>query len=79
MVVEPPAVARRGAQTPLPPPAELAAAVADMQGLWAAPSTSDRDRKRLLRTMLGDVTLRPGPSPASCGSGCAGSPEPARN
>ena len=55
--------AGRRAQTPLPPPAELAAAVADMQALWAAPSTSDRDRKRLLRTLLGDVTLRPGPSP----------------
>jgi DNA-binding transcriptional regulator YiaG len=31
-----------------------------MQTLWAAPSTSDKDRKRLLRTLLGDVTLRPG-------------------
>ena len=32
--------AGRQAQTPLPPPAELAAAVADMQTLWNAPSTS---------------------------------------
>jgi DNA-binding transcriptional regulator YiaG len=27
--------------------------------LWAAPSTSDKDRKRLLRTLLGDVTITP--------------------
>ena len=52
--------AQRQAQTPLPPPTKLAAAVADMQTLWNAPSTSDKDRKRLLRTLLGDVTLRPG-------------------
>jgi len=50
----------RHAQTPLPPPAELAAAVGDLPGLWSAPSTAERDRKRLLRTLLGDVTLRPG-------------------
>jgi hypothetical protein len=31
-----------------------------MHTLWAAPTTSDKDRKRLLRTLLGDVTLRPG-------------------
>ena len=58
-----PRTAGRQAQTPLPPPAELAAAVADMQTLWNAPSTSDKDRKRLLRTLLGDVTLRPGDTP----------------
>jgi hypothetical protein len=45
------------AQTPLPPPDVLAAAVADMRALWEAPTTSDKDRKRLLRTLLGDVTL----------------------
>ncbi|MFZ0160317.1 MAG: helix-turn-helix domain-containing protein, partial [Kineosporiaceae bacterium] len=55
--------AQRAAQTPLPPPAELAAAVADMHTLWAAPSTSDKDRKRILRALLGDVTLRPGDTP----------------
>lgn len=26
--------------------------------LWFAPTTSDRDRKELLRTLLDDVTLR---------------------
>jgi len=54
---------QRQAQTPLPPPEQLAAAVADMHTLWAATSTSDKDRKRLLRTLLGDVTLRPGDTP----------------
>lgn len=48
------------AQPALPPPDELAAAVADLPGLWSAPTTSERDRKRVLRTLLGDVTLRPG-------------------
>jgi DNA invertase Pin-like site-specific DNA recombinase len=50
----------RQAQPPLPPPAELAATVGDLDQLWSAPTTSDKDRKRLLRTLLGDVTLRPG-------------------
>lgn len=30
--------------------------------LWAAPTTSDRERKRLLRTLVGDVTLVSEPS-----------------
>jgi DNA invertase Pin-like site-specific DNA recombinase len=47
---------------PLPPAADLAAAVADLPALWSAPTTGDRDRKRVLRTLLGDVTLRPGPT-----------------
>jgi len=50
----------RHAQAPMPPPAELAAALGDLPRLWSAPSTAERDRKRLLRTLLGDVTLRPG-------------------
>ena len=49
-------------QPPLPPAEELAAAVADLPTLWSAPTTGDRDRKRVLRTLLGDVTLRPGPA-----------------
>ncbi|HEX2804973.1 MAG TPA: helix-turn-helix domain-containing protein, partial [Kineosporiaceae bacterium] len=51
--------ARHG-QAPMPPPEELAAALGDLPRLWSAPSTAERDRKRLLRTLLGDVTLRPG-------------------
>ncbi len=50
--------------TPLPPRAELEAAVADLAQLWAAPTTADRDRKRLLRTLLADVTLTPDTDPA---------------
>jgi DNA invertase Pin-like site-specific DNA recombinase len=46
-------------QPPLPDPEQLAATVADLPTLWAAPSTSDKDRKRLLRTLLGDVTITP--------------------
>jgi DNA invertase Pin-like site-specific DNA recombinase len=44
---------------PLPSPAQLAATVADLPALWSAPTTSDKDRKRLLRTLLGDVTITP--------------------
>lgn len=55
-------IAAAAAQPPLPPAAELAAVVADLPALWSAPTTSDRDRKRVLRTLLGDVTLRPGPT-----------------
>jgi hypothetical protein len=29
----------------------------DLNGVWSAPTTSDRDRKELLRTLLEDVTL----------------------
>jgi predicted DNA-binding transcriptional regulator AlpA len=47
----------RAAKTPLPDRAELQAAVADLDALWAAPSTTDRDRKRLLRTLIADVTI----------------------
>jgi DNA invertase Pin-like site-specific DNA recombinase len=43
----------------LPSPEQLAATVADLPTLWAAPTTSDKDRKRLLRTLLGDVTITP--------------------
>jgi len=50
----------RHAQIPLPAKEELAAAVGDLPRLFTASSTADRDRKRLLRTLLGDVTLRPG-------------------
>jgi hypothetical protein len=46
----------------LPAPEQLTAAVADLPTLWSATSTSDKDRKRLLRTLLGDVTLTPDPA-----------------
>ncbi len=44
-------------KTPLPDRAELQAAVADLDTLWAAPTTTDRDRKRLLRTLIADITV----------------------
>ncbi|MGH9122481.1 MAG: recombinase family protein [Acidimicrobiales bacterium] len=42
---------------PLPSRAELEALTADIAALWHAPTTASRDRKRLLRTLIGDVTL----------------------
>jgi DNA invertase Pin-like site-specific DNA recombinase len=47
----------QAAVAPLPPPAELEALCADLPGLWAAPTTCARDRKRMLRTLIADVTL----------------------
>lgn len=41
----------------LPSRAELEALTTDMAALWHAPSTAARDRKRLLRTLIADVTL----------------------
>jgi hypothetical protein len=52
----------RHAQIPQPSPAEHAAAVGELPQLWSASNTAERDRKRLLRTLLGDVTLRPADS-----------------
>src|SRR6266516_4113179 len=54
--------AQRSAQPELPSPDQLAATIADLPALWSAPATSDKDRKRLLRTLLGDVTLTPSAS-----------------
>ena len=50
-------VAAHTAMTPLPPRAELEALASDLPGLWSAASTSNKDRKRLLRTLVADVTL----------------------
>ena len=36
---------------------QLESLAADFAQLWAAPTTSDKERKRLLRTLIGDVTL----------------------
>jgi hypothetical protein len=41
----------------LPPRAELEALATDLPALWAASSTSAKDRKRLLRTLVADVTV----------------------
>jgi DNA invertase Pin-like site-specific DNA recombinase len=49
------------AAPPLPSRAELEALTGDVASLWHAPTTSPRDRKRLLRTLVADVTLLPEP------------------
>ncbi|MGH3199720.1 MAG: recombinase family protein [Streptosporangiaceae bacterium] len=46
---------------PLPGRAELEKLAADLPRLWHAPETSSKDRKRLLRTLIADVTLLPEP------------------
>jgi DNA invertase Pin-like site-specific DNA recombinase/predicted DNA-binding transcriptional regulator AlpA len=43
----------------LPSRKDLEALSADLEKLWYQPSTSSRDRKRLLRTLIADVTLLP--------------------
>jgi DNA invertase Pin-like site-specific DNA recombinase len=49
----------RAAKPPLPPRSTLEALAADLPRLWNDPDTSPRDRKRLLRTLIADVTLLP--------------------
>ena len=53
----------RAAQPPLPERDRLLALAADLPRLWEAPQTSPRDRKRLLRTLIADVTLLPEDDP----------------
>jgi DNA invertase Pin-like site-specific DNA recombinase len=50
---------------PLPSRAELEQLAADLPGLWQATTTSHKDRKRLLRTLIADVTLLPETDPAT--------------
>jgi hypothetical protein len=51
----------QAATPPLPSRAELEAITGNMAALWHAPTTSPRDRKRLLRTLIADITLLPEP------------------
>jgi DNA invertase Pin-like site-specific DNA recombinase len=53
--------AARDALPPVPGRAELEKLAADLPALWHAPATSSKDRKRLLRTLIADVTLLPEP------------------
>jgi hypothetical protein len=53
--------AARAALPPLPDRASLEQLAADLPALWHAPTTTARDRKRLLRTLIADVTLLPEP------------------
>ncbi len=54
----------RATLPPLPDRDSLAAIAADLPALWHAPTTTARDRKRLLRTLIADVTLLPEPDRA---------------
>src|SRR6266568_3072133 len=49
---------------PLPGRTDLEKLAADLPGLWHAPATSSKDRKRLLRTLIADVTVLPEPDQA---------------
>ncbi len=51
--------ATRNALPPLPGRADLQALITDLPALFDAESTTPRDRKRLLRTLIADVTLLP--------------------
>ncbi|MEC3979900.1 recombinase family protein [Amycolatopsis sp. H20-H5] len=53
----------RAAKPPLPERSTLEALAADLPRLWDDPDTSPRDRKRLLRTLVADVTLLPTADP----------------
>ena len=48
---------------PLPARAELEALALDLPRLWAASTTSPKDRKRVLRTLVTDITLISEPAP----------------
>src|SRR6266705_771909 len=53
--------AARDILPPLPGRADLEKLAADLPALWHAPTTSAKDRKRLLRTLIADVTMLPEP------------------
>ncbi|MGP3690927.1 hypothetical protein ACTVZO_40705 [Streptomyces sp. IBSNAI002] len=50
-------VAAQQARPPLPGRAELEALAADLPRLWDDPATSPKGRKRLLRTLISDITV----------------------
>jgi excisionase family DNA binding protein len=50
-------LARQATEPPPPARADIEALARDLPRLWDAPSTSHRDRKRLLRVLINDVTL----------------------
>jgi DNA invertase Pin-like site-specific DNA recombinase len=53
----------KATKLPLPATDSLQALAADLPRLWHADTTNPRDRKRLLRTLIADVTLLPQPDP----------------
>jgi excisionase family DNA binding protein len=54
--------AAQAATTPLPPRADLEALAADLPRLWHASTTASKDRKRILRTLVADITLISAPT-----------------
>jgi len=54
--------AQKAQRPPLPRKAELETLAADLRRLWNEPTTSPRDRKRVLRTLITDVTLTSDPT-----------------
>ena len=56
--------AARESLPPLPGRADLEQLAADLPALWHASTTSAKDRKRLLRTLIADVTMLPEPDHA---------------
>ena len=65
------ALAATRALPPLPDRAELERLAADLPRLWSEPTTSNKDRKRLLRTLIADITLLPEPDQAKARIGIA--------
>jgi hypothetical protein len=55
-------LAEQNKPAPEPSREQLEALARDLPKLWAADSTQDRDRRRLLRTMIADVTLTSKPT-----------------
>ena len=53
---------QRAQRRPLPDTADLKTLAADLTRLWNEPTTSPRDRKRVLRTLISDVTLTSDPA-----------------
>jgi DNA invertase Pin-like site-specific DNA recombinase len=53
---------QRAQRRPLPNRADLKTLAADLTRLWNEPTTSPRDRKRVLRTLISDVTLTSDPA-----------------
>ena len=56
-------------KSPMPPREEIEALAQDLPRLWAAPTTSAKDRKRLVRSLIADVTVRSDPAGPRLGIG----------
>jgi DNA invertase Pin-like site-specific DNA recombinase len=57
--------AARDALPALPSRAEVEHLAADLPRLWHAPTTRNKDRKRLLRTLIADITVLPETDPGT--------------